>query len=140
MAKIPYIKEAVKNLFMPPVTENYPKVPIKVPENYRGRIKFNAEKCLGCGMCIKVCSPGAITKTVEAIEDGQKITMRFELGSCTFCQMCSDFCAKKCIELTQEYSMVSEDKNTLFEEGSFIKKLPPKPPIPGATAKAVNDK
>lgn len=127
--KIPYIKDAFKNLFKPPVTEKYPFVKIQTPEHFRGKIKYNPDTCLGCGMCIRVCSPGAITKTVENVEGGQKITMHFNLGSCTFCQMCADFCPRKSIELTQEYSMVTTNKENLFVEGSFIKKLPPRPPV-----------
>lgn len=129
MMKVPYMKEAFKNLFKPPVTEKYPFVKIQTPEHFRGKIKYNPDTCLGCGMCIRVCSPGAITKTVENVEGGQKITMHFNLGSCTFCQMCADFCPKKSIELTQEYSMVTTNKDDLFVEGSFIKKLPPRPPV-----------
>ncbi|MFA9397799.1 MAG: 4Fe-4S dicluster domain-containing protein [Clostridiaceae bacterium] len=83
---------------------------------------------MGCGICIRVCSPAAIEKTVEKTEEGQKVTMKFNMGSCTFCQFCADFCPKKAITLSTEYSMVTTDKNSLIFEGSFIKKLPPKPP------------
>lgn len=126
--KIPYIKEALGSLFKNPVTEKYPKVKITPPIGYRGKLVFEEEKCIGCGICIKVCAPAAITKIVENTEEGQKITMNFDMGSCTFCNFCGDFCPKKAIELSQEYSMIKTEKESnLLVTGSFIKKLPPKP-------------
>ena len=130
MAKFPFAGEALKSLFKAPLTEKYPLTPKNAPEQYRGKIKFNSEACVGCGLCIRVCSPNAITKIVDNIEEGQRITMNFDLGSCTFCGYCADFCPKDAIELTQEYSMVVTDKKDMIVGGSFIKKLPPKKPIP----------
>lgn len=133
MAGLPYIKEALKSLFGSTVTNRYPYAGADVPKGYRGKIKFHEDLCVGCGMCIKVCSPGAITKLVKNKEDAQEITMRFDLGSCTFCGMCSDFCGKKAIELTRDYAMVTTDKKELIVEGKFLKKLPPKPPAKQVT-------
>jgi formate hydrogenlyase subunit 6/NADH:ubiquinone oxidoreductase subunit I len=129
MAKIPFIKEAVKNLFKSPVTDKYPNVKPVVPEGYRGKIKFNADLCIGCGLCIRVCSPSCITKSVKTNTDTQEITMSFDMASCTFCKMCADFCPKNAIEFTSDYSLisVSGDRSNLIEEGTFVKKLPPKP-------------
>jgi formate hydrogenlyase subunit 6/NADH:ubiquinone oxidoreductase subunit I len=129
LAKIPYIKEAVKSFFQSPVTNKYPYVKPEIPKDFRGKIKFHADLCVGCGMCMRVCSPTSITKTVKNVEDAQEITMSFDMGSCTFCKMCADFCGKKAIEFTSEYSLIStaDDKSCMLVEGTFIKKLPPKP-------------
>lgn len=124
---IPYLKEALLNLVSKPVTSKFPEEPVKTAPNYRGKIEFNADACIGCGMCIRVCSPGAITKTMKPVEGGQEITMEFDLGSCTFCGMCSDFCPRKTITLTGDCEIVAKDKSELIVKGSFIKKAPPKP-------------
>lgn len=136
---IPYLKEALKNLFKKPVTINYPGEKIKTAPKYRGRIIFDSSKCVGCGMCMRVCSPQAITKTVKDVDEGQEITMTFDLGSCTFCSMCADFCARKSITLTEDCEIVVTDKNDLIVQGSFIKKAPPKP-TPEQLAKIVEAK
>lgn len=130
MAKVPYIREALTNIFKSPVTHKYPQALAEIPEGYRGKIEFKPDLCVACGMCMRVCSPQSITKTAKNIDGGQEITMSFDMGSCTFCKMCADFCARKAIEFTKEYSIIAtaEDKSQLVVEGSFIKKLPPKPP------------
>ncbi|WP_163194825.1 4Fe-4S dicluster domain-containing protein [Clostridium thermarum] len=131
MAGIPFIKDALVNFFKAPVTKKYPYEKTHVPEGYRGKIKFHPEFCVACGMCIRVCAPQCITKTTKNIEGGQEITLTFDMGSCTYCGMCADFCMKKAIELTKEYSIIAtaDDKSQLIVEGTFIKKLPPKPPV-----------
>jgi NADH-quinone oxidoreductase subunit I len=125
--KFPFIKEAVTQVFSKPSTEKYPLVKKEAPVGYRGKIAYHADKCVNCGMCMKVCAPGAITRTIEKAEEGDQITFEFYMGSCTFCQMCADFCPRKAIELTGEYSMVAQNEEDLKVRGTFIKKAPPKP-------------
>ena len=120
----PFLKEAIFNLFSKPSTVDFPKVNVEAKPGYRGRIAYDAEKCVNCGLCMKVCSPGAITRTVESVPEGEKITYRFDLTSCTFCAMCQDFCAKKAITLTQDYHMVATDKHELVSTGFKIKEKP----------------
>lgn len=122
----PFLKEASKNLFSKPSTVLFPKVNVDAKPNYRGRISYDAQKCVACGMCIKVCSPAAIEKTVEEVENGQNITYTFNLTSCTFCGTCADFCAKKAITMTQDYHMVAENADELIVSGTFFKENKPK--------------
>ena len=108
---LPFIKEAVQQLFSKPSTEKYPAVDAPAPEGYRGRIVFHADRCISCGMCERVCAGGAISTTAVDTEEGQLITRRFFLGSCTFCANCADFCVKNAIELTTDYHMVARDES-----------------------------
>ena len=130
----PYIKEAVTSLFSKPSTVNYPACgKAKVPEGYRGKIIFHPDRCVNCGLCMKVCSPGAISRTIEKREDGDFITFTFDMGSCTFCQTCADFCNKHSIEMSTEYSMIATDPSQLLVTGSYLKKprpIPPRKPAP----------
>ena len=126
---LPFIKEAVQQLFSKPSTEKYPAADAPAPEGYRGRIVFHADKCISCGMCERVCAGGAISTTSVETEEGQLITRRFFLGSCTFCSNCADFCVKNAIELTTDYHMVARDESELIVEGTYLKKKPaPKKP------------
>lgn len=127
MFKLPYFFEGISNIFKSPLTNEQPLDDIKGAENYRGKLRFNSELCIGCGICTRVCAGDAITKTVKSVDEGQEITMTFDLASCTFCGLCKDFCPKKAIELTNEIMMVTNNKEKLVVGGKFIKKMPTKP-------------
>ena len=128
----PFVKEAFQKLFSKPSCNMYPFVPVEAPVGYRGRISYDPDKCLGCGICEKVCSGNAITRTLEEVEEGTKITLSFNLGSCTFCATCADFCNSKAITLTQDYHMIATKEEDLIVEGSHIK--PKKKTASGAAA------
>lgn len=123
--KVPFLKEAFKNLFKSSITDK--ELNKNNPYEYRGKIKFDSEKCIGCGLCTRVCAPCAITKTIKKIDEGtQEITLIFDLASCTFCGMCSDFCSKKAITLTEESNIIAYNKEELIIRGSFTKIIPRK--------------
>ena len=73
----PFLKKAITNAFTKPSTEAFPCPEGEGLGNYRGRIAFDGEKCIDCGMCIKVCSPAAIELEREeekrALERGQVV-------------------------------------------------------------------
>lgn len=131
----PFVKEAISQLFSKPSCAMYPAVPSEAAPNYRGRIVYHADKCIGCGMCERVCAGNAISHTVEKTEEGDKITLTFNLGSCTFCATCADFCSRKAIELTGDYHMIATKEEDLLVTGSFIKKPPVKKAAPAPAAK-----
>ena len=131
----PFVKEAISLLFSKPSCAMYPAVPSEAAPNYRGRIVYHADRCIACGMCERVCSGNAITRTVEKTEEGDKITLTFNLGSCTFCATCADFCSRKAIELSGDYHMVATKEEDLLVTGSFIKKPPVKKAAPAPAAK-----
>ena len=134
----PFVKEAISKLFSKPSCNMYPVVNTEAPVGYRGRIAYDPEKCLGCGMCERVCAGGAITRVIEPVEEGDKITLTFNLGSCTFCRCCADFCSTKAITLTQDYHMVATKEEDLIVTGTHVrvKKKPAPKAAPAEGAKA----
>ena len=132
----PFIKDAIKQLFSKPSCNMYPFVPVEAAPKYRGRIVYHADRCIACGMCERVCAGGAISRTIEKLPDdqGEKITLSFDLGSCTFCSHCADFCSRDAIEFTQDYHMVGRTDGDLVVSGSFVKAPRKKPAAPAAAA------
>ena len=126
MFKLPYFLEGISNIFKSQYYRRKTIDEVKGAENYRGKLSFDSNACIGCGICIRVCAGDAITKEVKPVEGGQEITMNFDLASCTFCGLCKDFCPKKAITLTDETIMVERNKDNLKVKGTFIKKMPAK--------------
>lgn len=129
---LPFIKVALGQLFSKPSCNMYPAVDSPAAPGYRGRIVYHADRCIGCGMCERVCSGNAITRTIEHLpeDQGDKVTLTFNLGSCTFCATCADFCSTHSIELTGDYHMVATKEEDLLVTGSFIKAPPKKKAAP----------
>ena len=63
----PYLQTAIKNLTKKPLTMQFPCPEDQGAPRYRGRIEFDAESCVDCGMCIKVCGPMAISREEEEL-------------------------------------------------------------------------
>ena len=68
-----------------------------------GKIVYDAEKCIGCKLCIKVCPCGAI----EFKEKEKKV--KFYLSRCCFCSQCNDVCPTKCISMSDEFLLTGTD-------------------------------
>ena len=86
---IPFLKEAVTQLFSKPSTEGYPFTPKEAPIGYRGRIVFHADQCISCGMCERVCPCGAM----HVIDKQAAI----DYTRCISCGMCATKCPKHVI-------------------------------------------
>ncbi len=118
------VKQAVSkpdtNLFPAPyappsVTEFLEKVergeaklvpPVKTPDKFRGKILYDRDKCIGCQLCIKVCSPGAI----EFIKEEKKI--KIYVSRCIFCSQCNDICPVKCLHMSEDFLIADYDPYT----------------------------
>jgi len=124
--KLAFTPVALKNLFSKPSTVLYPfKAEVQAPPNYRGKLTYDPTKCVNCGMCVKVCSPGAINRIYEDVEGGQNITYEFDMSSCTFCATCQDFCSTGAIKMSDNFHMAEEDHENLMVRGSYFKKSVP---------------
>jgi formate hydrogenlyase subunit 6/NADH:ubiquinone oxidoreductase subunit I len=78
--------------------------PVEIPPNFRGKILYDKEACIGCQMCLKVCPAMAI----EFIPDERKV--KFYMSRCTFCALCTEICPKKCIKMSDQFIMANTDK------------------------------
>ncbi len=134
----PFVKQAISQLFSKPSCDMYPAVPSEAPRNYRGRIAYDPNKCVGCAMCVRVCAGKAITFKREPVEGGENITLTFDLGSCTFCNTCADFCNDHAITLTTDYHMIATKEEDLIVTGTHFKEKKKPAPKPVAAKPAAN--
>lgn len=78
--------------------------PVSTPENFRGKIQYDRESCIGCNLCVKVCPSNAI----EPKPEEKKI--KIYVARCTFCSQCNDVCPKNCLTMSNEFLLSDADK------------------------------
>jgi formate hydrogenlyase subunit 6/NADH:ubiquinone oxidoreductase subunit I len=98
--------------------------PVEVPKDFRGKILYDREACIGCQMCIKVCPAMAI----ENIPEERKV--KFYMSRCTFCALCTEICPKNCIKMSDTFIMANLDKYgedmIVTDSGNFTAEDKPK--------------
>jgi formate hydrogenlyase subunit 6/NADH:ubiquinone oxidoreductase subunit I len=77
--------------------------PVETPPNFRGKIQYDKEKCIGCKLCMKVCPCEAI----EYKEKEKKI--KIYLARCCFCSQCNDICPTNCLSMSNEFLLAGAD-------------------------------
>jgi formate hydrogenlyase subunit 6/NADH:ubiquinone oxidoreductase subunit I len=97
----------LRNLNRKPMTLVFPKEALPPVENYRGRQFLDPEKCVGCGMCSRVCPNDAI-KIVEYM--GKKCP-EINLGKCCFCALCAENCPTGALYMSSEIFIAGYDKS-----------------------------
>ncbi|MGB9823430.1 4Fe-4S dicluster domain-containing protein [Thermodesulfovibrio sp.] len=91
------------------ITKPYPFVPVTPPENLRGRLEVDSNKCIGCGSCVRICPSRLIT--IEDYEDVRIV--KFSAGRCIYCGRCANVCPAKAIRITNEYELATDNKKDL---------------------------
>jgi formate hydrogenlyase subunit 6/NADH:ubiquinone oxidoreductase subunit I len=82
--------------------------PIPVPKDLRGKIAYDREKCIGCGLCETVCPARVIELYTPQGEEKKKI--RMYIARCTFCAQCVDVCPVHALATTDEFLLASTDR------------------------------
>ena len=65
MFKLPYLLEGISNIFKPILTNEEDLDNTKGAENYRGKLYFDANACIGCGICIRVEDEEELNKIIS---------------------------------------------------------------------------
>lgn len=100
------LKEVLRSVFKKPATNLYPAEKLEMGEKYRGKLKFDPAKCIGCRLCMRDCPTGAIT--INKTPDN-KFEAEIDLGKCIFCGQCVDSCLKKALEITKDVELAELD-------------------------------
>jgi len=89
-----------------------------MPPRYRGVHKLmrllesGSERCIGCGLCEKICVANCIAMETSLGADGRKKVDNYSinLGRCVYCGLCADVCPEIAIVHGCEYELASEQR------------------------------
>ena len=112
MSYLVYIKQAVANLFKPPVTSKYPLKPKEFCEGVRGRVVNDVSQCVLCGMCERSCPAGALKV------DRKTGQWKIDPFACVQCGACVEACPKKCLHMDPHYAAPGLVKSEVILEVS----------------------
>jgi formate hydrogenlyase subunit 6 len=99
-----------KMLFKKPATVFYPFVNVEMPQDFRGKLEFDASKCIGCKICMRDCPADAIV--IEKVGE-KEFTADVYLDRCIYCGQCVDSCPKKALRNTKNYELANYTRNVL---------------------------
>jgi len=78
--------------------------PIPVPPDLRGKLAYDADKCIGCQLCVRVCP----AQVIEFVPETKKI--RMYVARCTFCAQCVDACPVDALSTTPDFLLADGDR------------------------------
>jgi formate hydrogenlyase subunit 6/NADH:ubiquinone oxidoreductase subunit I len=99
-----------KNLQGGPVTLRYPQVAV-APETLRGIVHNDPQICIGCGICVYVCAPGAL----DVLESNQAFEWRYDPGQCTFCGRCAADCPAGALQMYADRPAVYRHREEIVQ-------------------------
>jgi formate hydrogenlyase subunit 6/NADH:ubiquinone oxidoreductase subunit I len=104
------VGQVLSSVFKKAATIRYPYTRDDVPKNYRVKIKFYPEKCIGCKLCMRDCPSNAIAITDLGEKNYQA---EFRLDKCIYCSQCVLSCNKDALEATSEFELAQLDHKKL---------------------------
>lgn len=115
--KLRELKEAVTSVVTGPYTHRFPAEATPLPGWIRGKPKYDADHCIGCGACAEVCPARAIEIREVEREDGtraRRLALHFDI--CVFCGECMRNCTTgEGIALSSEYELSALSREDMVE-------------------------
>jgi formate hydrogenlyase subunit 6/NADH:ubiquinone oxidoreductase subunit I len=94
------LPDLVRTLFTRRTTVKYPFEPLDLPPYFRGRVVVDAEKCRGCGACVRDCPSTGLE--LQRDENGGFRLLHYS-DCCANCAQCEASCRFGAIRLVDAY-------------------------------------
>ena len=102
----------LRSLFTRASTVRYPLGPLELPTYFRGRVVIDAERCQGCGICVRDC-PAAALQLIK--EDRYTFKLIHYSDRCANCGQCEASCRFGAIRLDNAYVSPTHARSELIE-------------------------
>jgi formate hydrogenlyase subunit 6/NADH:ubiquinone oxidoreductase subunit I len=106
------LPELIRNFFRKPDTVKYPFEHLTPPPEFRGKMIWKAEDCIGCQSCVRDC-PTNVIDVVRAEPDVKKFNITYRMYLCIFCGQCVDSCPVKCVHWSSDFELASDQRQTI---------------------------
>ena len=94
--------DVTESLVRRPATRRYPFERRAAPKRLRGKLTWDAAKCIGCALCNKDCPANAI-ELIVLDNKNKRFVMRYHVDRCTFCAQCVQNCRFACLKMSSEH-------------------------------------
>jgi formate hydrogenlyase subunit 6/NADH:ubiquinone oxidoreductase subunit I len=96
------VPQALQSLFAKPATMAHPENNKDTFEDIRGKLEFDASKCVGCKLCSRDCPAKAI-EIVKVADKQFKAIVSLDL--CIFCGQCVESCNRGALTSSNEFKL-----------------------------------
>ena len=117
---------SLKTLVSKKVTYKYPDAPLELPDRFRGIQYFDAEKCIVCNQCARICPTECISLTGMKNPDPeskQKLvieTYDINYEICILCDLCTEVCPTEAIVMTNNFELATYSRDELFKDMKWL--------------------
>ncbi|PAF44285.1 NADH-quinone oxidoreductase subunit NuoI [Helicobacter sp. 11S02596-1] len=119
----------LKEFFSKNVTVQYPLETLPLSPRYRAvhnlqrLLESGEERCIGCGLCEKICTSNCIRIITHKGDDGRKKidSYTINLGRCIYCGLCAEVCPELAIVMGARFENASEQRAHFGIKEDFLK-------------------
>ena len=86
------LRLAIISALSPAYTTKFPAVPFEPAPEFRGRPRYDADQCIGCGACAQVCPSKCIEVVDELAAEPPRRTLVQHFDACIMCGQCARYC------------------------------------------------
>ena len=112
-------------------TVQYPLEKMPIGPRYRAVHEMkrlwesDAERCIGCGLCEKICISNCIKMDTKIDENSRKEVSEYtiNLGRCIFCGYCAEVCPELAITHGGEYENASDQREHFIDYNGMLTPL-----------------